>query len=72
MIDSQILQIVDEINQHIAVLNDDYTKISVDVAILKSQMGEIMWWFKAVLGATIVMLVTQLWQVVILRKNGQK
>ena len=72
MIDSQILQIVDEINQHIAVLNDEFGKISVDVAVLKSQMENILWWFKAIMGATIVMLVTQLWQVVILRKNGQK
>ena len=72
MIDPQITQAIAEINQHIAVLNDDYTKISVDVAILKSQMGEIMWWFKAVLGATIVMLVSQFWQVLIMRKNGQK
>ena len=70
MIDPQILQIVDEINKHITVLNDDYTRMSIDVAILKSQMREIMWWFKAILGATIVLVVTQFWQVIILRKNG--
>jgi len=70
MIDPQILQIVDEINKHIAVLNDDYTGMSIDVAILKSQMCEIIWWFKAILGATIVLVVTQFWQVIILRKNG--
>jgi len=67
-----IEQSILEIMKHITVLNDDYTKMSVDVAILKSQMAEIMWYFKAVIVAFIGLMVTQFWQIVILRKNGKK
>ena len=67
-----IEQSILEIMKHITVLNDDYTKMSVDVAILKSQMAEIMWYFKAVIVAFIGVIVTQFWHIVILRKNGKK
>ena len=56
-------QIIQEILKHIAVLNDDYTRLASDVAVLKSQMDLLMWWFKAIMGAFIVLIVTQLWQV---------
>jgi hypothetical protein len=63
-------ELLNEIWRHIAKLNDDYTQMSVDVAILKAQMASICWWFRAIAGAFIVLLITQVWQILILRKNG--
>lgn len=74
-----ILQTITEINRHIAVLNDDYTALSqnyndlkVQVAILETKVAEICWWFKAVAGAFVVIAVTQIWQLMVMRKNGKK
>jgi len=61
-----------EIMRHITILNDDYTKLSIDVAVLKAQIENMTWWFRAFGGAFIVMLATQFWQVVVLRKNNKK
>lgn len=64
-------QILSEILNHIATLNDDYTKLAVDVAVLQSQVGELVWWFRCTAGAIIVMLITQFWQIRKIRNNGK-
>ena len=71
--------VIQEILKHIAVLNDDYTALSasvgvlkVDVAVIKSQMGQGIWFFRAILGAFILLGISQFWQVVIMKKNGKK
>ena len=64
--------IIADILSHIEVLNDDYTQLSVDVAILKNDVATLMWWFKAFMGAFIILGVSQFWQIFILKKNGKK
>ncbi len=71
--------VIQQILTHIQVLNEDYTALSasvgtlkVDVAVIKSQMGQGIWFFRAILGAFVVLGVTQFWQVVIMKKNGKK
>ena len=66
------IQIIREIMQHIAVLNDDYSALSIDVAVLKSQMAQIVWFVKTIFGAILIMLVTQAYQIFQIRKNGKK
>ncbi|KKN17881.1 hypothetical protein LCGC14_0961400 [marine sediment metagenome] len=61
-----------DIMNHIRVLNDDYTTLSVDVGVLKNQMSSMLWWFRAFASASMVILVTQIWQVLHLRRNGKK
>ena len=68
----QYLQTIQEVMKHIAILNDDYTKMSIDIAVLKNQVSEIIWWFRAIAGAFIVMMISQLWQIILLRKNDKK
>jgi len=68
----QYLQTIQEVMKHIAVLNDDYTKMSIDIAVLKNQVSEIIWWFRAIAGAFIVMMISQFWQIILLRKNDKK
>ena len=71
--------VIQEILQHISVLNDDYTALSaslgevkIDVAVIKSQMGQGIWFFRAIMGAFIVLGVTQFWQIITMKKNGKK
>ena len=66
-----IEQSIIEIMKHITILNDDYTKMSVDVAVLKSQVADLIWYLRAVVGGIIVMLISQIWQTRYI-KNGKK
>jgi hypothetical protein len=68
MTDPVIQQILD----HIAKLNDEYGQISISVAVLKSQMETITWWFRAFGIATMTMLISQIGQLLIMRKNNKK
>ena len=58
--------------KHIAVLNEDYTALSVSVAVLESQMREVLYIIKAVALGLIAFLGMQVWQIIIMRRNGKK
>ena len=61
--------VLEEINRHIAVLNDDYTAISTDVAVLKMQVASMVWWFKAIGIVSLGIVVTQFWQLILISKK---
>jgi hypothetical protein len=65
-------QIIQEILQHLKTLNDDYTQLAMDVAVLKAQMAELLWYFKAVMVAFIGLIVSQIWQLIVMKKNNYK
>ena len=67
-----IYEIIKEMNAHISVLNDDYTKLSIDVAVLKNQIASMVWWTRTIVGSFIVLLITQIWQLILIKKNGKK
>jgi len=71
--------IIQQILSHIATLNSEMggvqraqLNIAIDVAVLKTQMAQLMWWFKGIMGCFILFFVTQFWQIFIMRKNGKK
>jgi len=66
-----ILQIITEINKHIAVLNDDYTAMSINVAVLQSQMTEVLWLIRAILASSIALIIAQAWKLIV-KKNNNK
>ena len=54
--------VIQEILQHISVLNDDYSllaasvgELKIDVAVIKNQMGQGIWFFRAILGAFVLL-----------------
>jgi len=67
-----ILQIIAEINKHITVLNDDYTRMAVDVGVLKSQMEGIIYWSRFAIGGVVLLIISQAYQIFVLHKNGKK
>lgn len=69
MIDSETLN---QIMQHIATLNDDYTKISISLAILTERVEWLCKFFWLIVAAVIGMLVSQLYQIRLMHKNGKQ
>ena len=65
-------EIIKSIQESIKILNDHSGELAVDVAVLKAQMATMTWWFRAIVGAFVVMIVGQFWQVVVLRKRNGK
>ena len=61
----QIIFILDKL----AVLNEDYTQLSTDVAVLKAQMAEVLWLARATMGAVIIIFVRQFIKII---KNNSK
>jgi hypothetical protein len=43
--------------------------VKIDVAVLKTQMAEIMYWFRIVAGVFIVGVGTQIWQLILLKRK---
>jgi len=66
-----ILETITEINRHIAVLNDDYSRMSANVAVLQNQMASMVWWTRSIGIAFIGLLITQGWQLLLMKKNGK-
>ena len=72
-------QIIQEILKHIAVLNDDFTalainynQMAIDIAVLKMQMSSVMWLLKLIAGAFVIAVLTQIWQLILMKKNNGK
>lgn len=57
---------------HIAVLNEDYTQLAVDVGVLKSQMSQVLklQWAVLLLGGGFV--ITKILTTVFNHRNGKK
>ncbi len=70
--DLPISDAINEINRHITVLNDDYTAISVDVGILKSQMEMVVWFFRIIIAGFIGIIITQFWQIMLINKKNNR
>lgn len=74
MITPEAQSIVEEINRHIAVLNDDYTAMSVAMAILTERVEWLCKFFWLIIGVVLTTVITNFWQLGILlkKKNGDK
>jgi len=60
---------IQEIMRHITILNDEYGQIQIDVAILKNQMASMVYWGRLGVGALVVMLITQGFQLLQFKKS---
>jgi hypothetical protein len=58
-----------EMANHIAVLNEDYTKLSVNVAIVTERVDWLCKFFWAVFSAAILTLGTNIWQLIKMHKK---
>ena len=67
-----ITLIIQAIQASITTLNHSYTQIAVDVAVLKTQVNQLLWINSAFLGATIIFLVNRGWKILINWKNNKQ
>ena len=65
-------EIIKSIQESIKILNDHSAELTVDIAVLKSQVSELMWLTKVITTAFIVGLISQAYQLLLLKKNNKK
>ena len=65
----ECVQYLTEISKELLAIRNEFNHIEIDVAILKTQMSELMWWFKAVMLVSVGFVITQIWQLLIMRKK---
>lgn len=64
-----IYDAIREITSHIAKINDELGQLQVDVAVLKTQVSELMWWFRGTAAGLIILIVGRLWKLIISFRN---
>lgn len=67
-----IFQAIQEIRDSIITINGEVGAAQIDIAVLKTQMAELIWWFRLIVGGFFVWFVTQLGKVVLWIKNNRK
>ncbi len=67
-----ILEMIKEIMEHVTVLNDDYTELSKNLAILTERVEWLCKFFWVIVSAVVGLVATQIWQLIILGKNNKK
>jgi len=67
--DEETLKMIGEIMKHITVLNDEYRKIAISVAILQERVDWLVKFFWLIAAASIGAFTTNVWQIVKMYKN---
>ena len=71
MNEQYILDTLKEIQRHVAILNDEYGLIASRMAVIESQMADIQWVSRLILGAIILSLIGSLLSLVWVKKNNK-
>lgn len=73
MADNELLfTVIETMQKHIAILNDETGELMVDVAVLKNQMRELMWWTKSIFGAVLALVVNKAFEIFTKVRNNKK
>jgi len=67
----QYLEIIREIQGHIATINDEIGGLESSVAVLESQMSEVLWLQRLVLGAIILAVIGAVLTLILRKKNNK-
>jgi len=66
-----ILKLIEQLQGNYQVLNDHSGTMTADIAVLKTQMAEINWWSKLVMGGILIMIVERTVSIIsVYKKNG--
>lgn len=68
---NELLPLITELQKHIGIINDELGEIKINIAVLQTQVADLIWYFRAVISALIVLLVSQGWQILTMRKNSR-
>lgn len=67
-----VWETINKIQEAITTINHNSTTLQIDVAVLKDQVGNLVWLTRAFLITFIGLIGTQFWQLILMRKNGKK
>ena len=70
--EQQILETIQEIMKHIAIINDEYGELSSSVAVLTERVDWLCRFFWLIVGTTVSTLLINVWQSYKIQKNGKK
>ena len=65
-------QLIQELWNHISVMNAEMGRIEISVAILQTQMESIMYWGRYLGMAISGIFIAQLVQIIQIKRNGKK
>ncbi len=60
------------IMERLTVINSEMGAIQIDVGILKSQMAQVVWLSKTIVGAVLILVISQAFQIWQIKKNGKR
>jgi len=63
---------IQEILKHIQIINDEMGGMEIKIAILQTQMETLVYWFRIIGAGFVGMFISQVWQILLLKKNGKK
>jgi len=64
--------VIMQMTDSITTLNGEVGQIQIDIAILQTQMASIIYWGRFGGGVLVALLLTQIFQIFQIRKNGKK
>jgi len=68
-----LLQFIQPIQDSIKILNDHSGIMTADIAVLKTQMGELVYWGRFVMGGILIIVIERIVSVALtIKKNGKK
>jgi len=66
-----ILEKMTSMEHHIAILNDEFGEVCSRMAVLESQMADIQWMGRLVLGSILLSLIASVLSLVWVKKNNK-
>lgn len=65
--------LIAEIQKHVSLINGELTSLKIDIAVLQTQMENLIFWFRLLVGGFVAFVISQVWQMFCLRKlNNRK
>ena len=66
-----VWETIQKIQEAINIINHNSTEMQIDIAVLKEQVGSLIWFTRIFIVAFVGLIVTQFWQLIIMKKNGK-
>ena len=67
-----ILQLIRQIQKSVSIINGELGEVQIATAILTTQMAELMWWFRAIVGGLIIWFIAQIGRAILWVKNNRE
>jgi hypothetical protein len=70
MLDQQ-WAVINEMQKHLSVINEELGKCQVDILWLNQSWWEMIGWLRMIVGGVIVGILLSLWNLILMHRNGK-